>query len=320
MPFEVTVPKRKKLRKNTRKGPKRGRRFQFIHRLVMGFKFTAAIVAVMGVTGLFILAHDLVTQCEYFRARQLTIEGMQRLTRDQVAQQAGVHKDMNILSANLTLVRKRLRAHPWIAEAEVRREIPSGLTISIQEHRALAMVDLGQKYLMNTRGEIFKTWEPSDPKNLPRISGLGISDLTVFGRSEPVRDDSVKKGTAAFQAVMRILQLGGRKGSILPNREVRQIHVDQQIGLTVRAFERGNIIKLGFSDYAGKYRMLSRLLAYFKRQRRILDFDRIDLNNLKRVVVKPITVKSEARNSKAANNEWVARAKIQGYGDFDLLN
>jgi cell division protein FtsQ len=283
------VPKRKKLRQKTRKVRERGRGIEFIRRLVMGFKFTAAIGAVMVVTALFILAHDLLTQCDYFSARQLTIEGMRRLTREQVARQAGVHTGMNILSANLTLVRKRLQAHPWIAEAQVSREIPSGLTISVQEHKALAMVDLGQKYLMNTRGEIFKAWEPSDPEDLPVVSGLNLSDLTVYGRSQPVRDDSATEDSPPFQAVMRILQLGGKKGSILPNREVRQIHVDQQIGLTVHAFKRGNIINLGFSDYAGKFRMLSRLLAYLKRHRSISDFDRIDLNNLKRVVVKPVT-------------------------------
>ena len=283
------MSKRKKLRKNTRKGRKRGRRIQFIDRLVMGFKITAAIATVIIVTGGFILVHDLLTQCDYFSARQLTIEGMQRLSEEQVAGQAGVHTGMNILSANLTLVRKRLRAHPWIAEAEVRREIPHGLTISIREHKALAMVDLGQKYLMNTHGEIFKAWQPSDPGDLPVVSGLTLADLEVYDPSDPARDDSIKSDSAPFRAVMRILQLGGKKGSILPNREVRQIHVDQQIGLTVHAFERGNIINFGFSDYAGKYRMLSRLLAYFKRHRSILDFDRIDLNNLKRVVVKPVT-------------------------------
>ena len=293
------MPKRKKLRKITRKGRKRGRRrIKFLDRLVLGFKFASAIAAVMMVTGAFILVHDLLTQCEYFSARQLTIEGMQRLTREQVVRQAGVHEGINILSANLALVRKRLQAHPWIAEAEVRREVPSGLAISIQEHRALAMVDFGQKYLMNKNGEIFKAWEPSDPKNLPVISGLSRSDLRVYGQSDPNRDDSVKAGSAPFQAVMRILHLGGKKGSILPNREVKQIHVDQQIGLTLHAFERGNVIKLGFSDYAGKYRMLTRLLAYLKRHRSILDFDHIDLNNLRRVVVKPIKQKSEARNSK----------------------
>ena len=283
------MPKRKKPRKNTRKGPKAARRFKLIDRLVMGFKFTVAIATVMVATGSFILAHDLLTQSDYFGARQLTITGLQRLTKKQVAEQAGVHPGINILSTNLTLARKRLRAHPWIAEAEVSREIPSGLNIVVKEHTALAMVDCGPKYLMNTHGEIFKAWDPSDPKNLPVISGLSLSDLTVYGRAESSQPGGDKERSVPFKAVMRVLQLGEEKGSILPNRVVRRIHVDRQIGLTVHAFDRGKTINLGYSDYAGKYRMLSNLFSYLKRHRSISDFDRIDLNNLQRVVVNPIT-------------------------------
>ena len=284
----LKMPKRKKSRKNTRKGRRGARLNKLLGRLILGFKLTSAVAAVMLVTGFFILGHDLLTQCEYFEARQLTIEGMQRLTREQVARQAGVHTGVNILSTNLTLARKRLRAHPWIAEAEVSREIPSGLTIVIKEHTALARVDLGQKYLINTHGEIFKAWEASDPDTLPVIKGLKLSDLTVYRQSESSNFNSDREPTAPFNAVMRVLQLGGKKGSILPNRFVRQIHVDRQIGLTIYAFDPGKTINLGYSDYAGKYRMLANLFSYLKRHRSLSDFDRIDLNNLKRVVVNPI--------------------------------
>jgi cell division protein FtsQ len=256
-----------------------------------------AIATVMVVSGFFILVHDLLTQSDYFAARQLNIKGMQRLTQKQVAEQAGVHIGVNILSTNLTLARKRLRAHPWIAEAEVSREIPSGLTIVVKEHTALAMVDFGQRYLINTRGEIFKVWDPSDPKNLPVVSGLNLSDLTVYGRPEPSRRGSDKDRSAPFKAVMRVLQLGGENGSILPNRALSQIHVDRQMGLTVHAFERGKTINLGYSDYAGKYRMLSSLFSYLKRHRSISDFDHIDLNNLQRVVVNPIRIESPTKGS-----------------------
>jgi cell division protein FtsQ len=256
-----------------------------------------AIAAVGVVTGSFILVHDLLTQCDYFGARQLTIEGMRRLTREQVAQQAGVHSVINILSTNLTLVRKRLRAHPWIADAEVSRQIPSGLTIIVKEQTALAIVDLGQKYLINTHGEIFKEWDSSDPKNLPVVSGLDLSDLTVYGRTEPSQPGSDKERSAPYRAVMRVLQLGEKNGSILPNRLVKQIRVDRQIGLTVHAFERGTPINLGYSDYAGKYRMLSNLFSYLKQYRSISDFDRIDLNNLQRVVVNPIRIESQTKGS-----------------------
>ena len=280
--------KRKKPRKNSHKGRRSVKRIKFIARLIMGFKFTTAIAAVMAVTALFILVHDLLTQCDYFGARQLTIEGMRRLTKEQVAGQAGVQAGVNILSTNLSLVRKRLLAHPWIAEAEVRREIPSGLTIRIKEHSALAMVDIGRKYLINTHGELFKAWEASDPDTLPVIKGLKLSDLTVYGQSESSNTNSEGERTAPFKAVMQVLQLGGKKRSILPNRLVRQIHVDRQIGLTIYAFDQGKTINLGYSDYAGKYHMLANLFSYLKRHRSISDFDRIDLNNLKRVVVNPI--------------------------------
>ena len=284
------MPKRKKTQKNTRKG---AGRFKFIDRLITGFNFSMAIAAVVVVTGLFILVHDLLTQCDYFGVRQLTVEGMRGLTREQVAQKAGVHTGINILSTNLTLARKRLLAHPWIAEAEISREIPSGLTIVIKEHTALATVDCGQKYLINTHGEIFKAWEPSDPNNLPVVSGLNLSDLTVYGR-QPNRN---KTRSAPFQSVMRVLQLGGKKGSVLPNQVVKQIHVDRQIGLTVHAFDRGKTINLGYSDYAGKYRMLSNFFSYLKHHRSILDFERIDLNNLQRVVVNPIRIESQTKGS-----------------------
>lgn len=291
------MSRRRKPQKNTHGGLRGAGRFKFIDRFIKGFKFMMAIAAVGVVTGSFILVHDLLTQCDYFGARQLTIEGMRRLTREQVAQQAGVHSGINILSTNLTLVRKRLRAHPWIADAEVSRQIPSGLTIIVKEQTALAIVDLGQKYLINTHGEIFKEWDSSDPKNLPVVSGLDLSDLTVYGRTEPSQPGSDKERSAPYRAVMRVLQLGEKNGSILPNRVVKQIRVDRQIGLTVHAFERGTPINLGYSDYAGKYRMLSNLFSYLKQYRSISDFDRIDLNNLQRVVVNPIRIESQTKGS-----------------------
>jgi len=289
--------KRRKPLKNSRKARKGGRRFTFLGSFMMGFKLLLAVAAVIIASGFFILVHDLVTQSDYFKARQLNIEGMQRLTREQVARQAGVYPGINILYANLTLARRRLLAHPWIAEAEVSREIPDSLHIAIKEHTAMAAVDFGQKYLMNTRGEIFKARDSSDPQDLPVISGLRLSEVAIYGRSRPLQRNSDHPESAPVQAVMRVLRLGGKKGSILPNRDVKQIHVDRQTGLTIHAYESGRTINLGFSDYVGKYRMLSRLFSYVKRNRNISDFKRIDLNNLQRIVVNPIRIESLNKGS-----------------------
>jgi cell division protein FtsQ len=186
----------------------------------------------------------------------------------------------------LSLVRKRLLAHPWIAEAGVSREIPSGLSIRIKEHAPLAVVDVGQKFLINHSGKIFKAWDASDPANLPIVSGLNVLDLPpVYGQIDSPENDIAQERTTPFKAVMKVLRLGGQQGSILPNRSIRQIRVDRQIGLTLLAFDRNKTINLGYDDYDGKYHMLANLFSYLKHQQSVSDFDRIDLNYLNRVVV-----------------------------------
>ncbi len=254
---------------------------------MLGGKVMLAIVALAAVSGFFILAHDIVTQCDYLAVKEMTIGGTRRLTHAQIARQAQVRKGDNILQVNLTLVRKRLLAHPWIAEAEVSREIPSRLIIRVKEHSALAIVDIGQKFLLNQQGQIFKAYDPADRLNLPVISGLDLADLKVFSGSAPSNPVQPPVDPAPFRAVMQVLELGKQQGSILPNHIIRQISVDRQIGLTIYAFDRLKAISLGYSDYSGKYRMLAQLFSYFKRQRSIFDYDRIDLKNLHRIVVNP---------------------------------
>lgn len=264
---------------------------------MLGIKVSAAVAGFAATTGFFILSHEIVTQCDYFAAETITIEGIRRLTHEQVARQARVRTGDNILSVKLSLVRKRLLAHPWIAEAEVSREIPSRLIIRVKEHRALAVVDFGQKFLINHQGRIFKPWNSGDAQNLPVIRGLDLSDLTVHSRLESPLADRAAVDSAPFRAVMQVLELGKQQGSILPNHLIRQISVDRQIGLTIYAYDRLKTISLGYSDYMAKYHMLAKLFSYLKRQRSIFDFDRIDLNNLERIVVNPIKLKSPEQGS-----------------------
>jgi cell division protein FtsQ len=280
---------RRQPRKNQRKGKKTKRELKFLGRILLGFKLLVVVAAVAAVSAFFILVHDILTQSDYFKISRLTIEGAQRLSEKEIAQQAGVGKGVNILAVNLSLVRKRLLAHPWIAEAGVSREIPSGLSIRIKEHTPLAVVDVGKKFLINHSGRIFKTWDASDPADLPMVGGLNVLDLPpVYGQTDPSKGEFTRERTAPFKAVMKVLRLGRQQGSILPNHSIRQIRVDRQIGLTLYAFDRIKTINLGYDDYDGKYHMLANLFSHLKHQQSVSDFDRIDLNNLNRVVVTPL--------------------------------
>jgi cell division protein FtsQ len=235
-----------------------------------------------------IFGHDVLTQCDYFNAESLIIKGNHRLSQEQILQQAWIKSGMNILSVNLSVARKRLLADPYIAEAEVSRELPNGIHIRIREHKPLAVLDIGRKFLINEGGEIFKVWRATDPADLPIISGLEFSDINVPGRPR----------SAPLEAVLKVLHLGQKPGSIVPNRQIIKIRVDREIGLTLYAFDQIKAIKLGYNDYVRKYEKLKVVLLHLSAKDDYSGFDSIDLNNINRIVISPAKHKSPAKDHK----------------------
>ena len=278
----------KHIRKNYYKGISTKRRVKILQRFIFCFEILAVVAILTVMSFVFILTHDFITQCDYFRADNIVIRGAHRLSKQQILEQANINKGINILSVNLSIIRNRLLAHSWIAEAEVRRELPDIITIRIKEHEPLAILDLGRRFLINVNGEVFKEWTASDPDVLPIVSGLQFSDLNVSGEPR----------STSFNAVMEVLRLGRESDSILPNGRIRKILVDRQIGITLYAFDQARVIKLGYYDYPDKYERLESVLFYLNKKRCFPGFNSIDLNNQDRIVVNLVKDESSAGDFK----------------------
>jgi len=269
----------------------------WLRRLVAGIWLIIGAVAVVFVSAFFIFMHDVFTQSEHFQARQIHVEGGRRLSRQLILDQAGVRPGINVLSVNLAAARKRLLAHPWIAEAEIQREIPATLRIRIREHVGAAVVDVGRKFLLSPQGELFKEWEPSDPSDLPSVAGLAVADLRAVDRSAAAGSLALFDAggpmpppppSRAMDAVLQVLILAREPKSVLSTRELRAIQVDRELGLTLVAYAENRAIRLGYNDYPAKYHLLRDLLAFFRTQPNVADFERIDLTDMNRVIVNPI--------------------------------
>ena len=278
----------KHIKKNHYKVASAKKSVKILQRFIFCFEILAVVAILTVMSFVFILAHDFITQCDYFRADNIVIRGAHRLSKQQILEQANINKGINVLSVNLSIIRNRLLAHSWIAEAEVRRELPDMITIGIKEHKPLAILDLGRKFLINVNGEVFKEWTASDPDVLPIVSGLQFSDLNVSGEPR----------STSFNAVMEVLRLGRESDSILPNGRIRKIRVDRQIGITLYAFDQARVIKLGYYDYPDKYERLESVLFYLKKKKCFPDFNSIDLNHLDRIVVNLVKDESSAGDHK----------------------
>ena len=280
-------------RRNRKPNKRRYRkRLSPVKRILRAFKIGVMVgivaVGVLGMSAGFIFLYDLVTQAEVFSAQKIEIEGIRRLSRADIFEQAKLKKGVNIFSVNLPHTRKRLLGHPWIAEAKISRIPPDRLNIVLKEHSPVALIRLDRTYIMNTEGEIFKPWTVSDPTQLPKIDGLEFEDLYVRG----------EEMSPPLKAVMDIIDLGKRKNSILPNSKLSAIQVDRDSGITIYAYRNKTEIKLGYGGYPGKYKILSTVLSYLNRQSEFRAFRTIDLKKTNRIVVNPIRAGAAGKDKK----------------------
>ena len=250
---------RKQVRKNYYKNSRAQRRQRVIRRCLMGLKIMLLVGGMTGTSLLLILAYDAVTQSSYFEARTITVEGNQRFSKERILKQAGLKLHDNILSVNLNTVRYRLMADPWVAAAEVERELPDAIHIRVRERVPIAIVDLNrparlaspparQLFYLDEEGEIFKAVDPvrdrpdnssgilrskvsngvesSDKVRVPVITGLGLSDIDFNDQSR----------SRLFGAVMEVLRLSRLHQNVIPLHCLHRIHVDREMGLTLYAF------------------------------------------------------------------------------------
>lgn len=270
----------KRFRKNHYKKQSILRRFNIMRGIAFGGKMLLGMALVISLSAIYGFSYGLVIQCDYFKAKNIQIAGMKRLSEKEILKQASLYPEINILSVNLGASRKRLLAHPDIEYADIIRKLPDVLAIQIREHEPLAIVDLGRRFLIDVNGKIYKEWTESDPKDLPEISGLTFSDLG-FG------EEGAEK---PFTAVMQVLQIGKNPISILPNTTIKKICVDREIGITLYAHDHRKAIKLGYGDYPDKYKRLEKVTRFLKNQFQTVDFEWIDLMNAGRIVVNPIEI------------------------------
>lgn len=224
-----------------------------------------------------IFAHDCLTQCDYFRAENISVAGMVRLTEEEILDFAGINRGENILAINLALARKQLLAHPWVADAEISRELPKGIAVRVKEHTPLAILSMGRKFLINTKGEIFKEHDPSDPKHLPMVRGLDYSDLGL-----------IREGQTPLAAVVDWLRYRSSMKQFIPGIQVKEIQIDREIGLTLLLADGDRSICLGYRNYRHKTDRLRRIVNYLRRRSQLKDIQSINLMNPDRVILRPV--------------------------------
>ncbi len=127
----------------------------------------------------------------------VTVTGHDEATDVELARLAGLALKQNLLAMDVPAMERAIAGHPWIRSVSIERRLPSSLTITVEEHRALALLASSELYLVNEEGEPFKRLKAGEPYDLPLITGL---DREVFGDDRERALASLREAVAFIEA------------------------------------------------------------------------------------------------------------------------
>ena len=178
------------------------------------------------------LGYRFVTTSPRFAINEIQVHGNHRLATADVIAELGFHAGDNIFATGLDLA--ALRSDPWVASAEVHRELPHAVAIDIVERAPVAIVDLGALYLVDATGHPFKKLA-GETDALPIITGLDRDAYTA----DPA-------GTAA--TIVDALGALGSWKTDARRPQIGELHVGPHGSLVLHTYERATAIQLGALD------------------------------------------------------------------------
>lgn len=176
-----------------------------------------------------------------FATKRIDIQGHNQLSRADVQRIAGIALGQNIFQTSKEQALERLRAEPWIENAEVERHLPGSYLINIHERQAVALLAAGQLYLVSEEGHAFKPLAAGDPANLPVITGI---DATVIERD---------KRAAAADLIDAVGLLREYTAAGLSRREpISEVHIETDGSLSCYVGADATRVRMGRPPYQPK--------------------------------------------------------------------
>jgi cell division septal protein FtsQ len=119
-------------------------------------------------------AFSLVLNASALQVSKVTVNGTVRLSAGEVQQLVHGLYGTNIITADLAKYRQRILDSPWVAEASLRRVLPSTIEITVVERRPFGISRLGtQLFLIDRDGTAIDEYGPQySAFDLPIIDGL----------------------------------------------------------------------------------------------------------------------------------------------------
>jgi cell division protein FtsQ len=240
------------------------------------------VAIVAGVVGLALYAGHraiaVVTALEMFHVDQINVRGNHRLSKGEVLAMLENLRGRSVLVVDLTEWRRALLSSPWVADASLRRTLPSTIDVVILERAPLGIGRIsGSLYLVDDRGAVIDDYGPNYADlDLPIIDGLSGHS----GAGAPSGEENAN----IYRALLARRLLDALRERNMAG-QISQIDVSDSRNAVVLLEGDSTLIRLG------NERFVERLQSYYELapvlRERVPAIDYVDLRFDERVYVGP---------------------------------
>ena len=220
----------------------------------MVFGGALALTILMALSIGLILGYQYLIHSPYFMVRKVVIEGIDRVSRQQVLSETGLDKPTNMLTLRLEEMGMNLRNASWVDEATLTRKLPDTIYISINERTPKALISLGALYYLDRKGKPFKKVDPKENPEMPIITGFTWDDIVK-------RERFTRKDLNSVFTLMGVLK---ERNDSFRLDNISEINFDPARGLSLFTRDDNVQVRIGFKNYRAKLTRLGRVIALLK--------------------------------------------------------
>jgi cell division septal protein FtsQ len=227
-------------------------------------RFFSAIKAFAKVAGVFLIVSFMFSIFVYaltsgrFNLQAITFHGCKQSDPKQLEKIIRRDFPANILRIDLQHLENRLKKDPWIRNAEIRRILPSGLVIYVQERSPSAILELnGELMLADSDGTLLDTCDPRYGKmDAPVIKGFLGEDAEDYRRNYKENAARVRQA----QDMLSEIESG------LPSytQKISEVDISDPNNLKILLVDDCAVIYLGDKDYLERFRKLMDHMASYQ--------------------------------------------------------
>lgn len=208
-----------------------------------------------------------ILQSSRFALGEVSVESGPRVPPNWVKEALAPLRGTNLVRLSLDDVRARLGGHPWLASAEVGKELPRRLRVAVRERQAAALLRNGAALTyLDAEGRAIAPWTP-----------LGEEDLLIVSAPETAEPAEL---VAALGVARSLERAAPAWAAALSEVEVLG---DDEFRLTTAAVPFPLVVRAGTLEL-GARRLQALLPEISRRYPRV---EGVDLRSERRIVIEP---------------------------------